>query len=116
MRVGQILSRLYHNLREGRYDTAMVLHHSDVYFVRAALLAENWDILEGGPPEAVRALVEDMSLEDIATILREEGLLAYYEYGIPRWYARKWLNASPSRQQAIKNAKLRINNRGTSSS
>ena len=93
MQIGQILSALYHNLRLERYDANMVLHHSDVYFVRAAILA--------GPEEELKPLIEAMSLEEIATILREEGLLSYYEYGIPRWYARKWLGEAQGKRKAI---------------
>ncbi len=101
MQVGRILSELYHNLRKEHYDPNMLLHHSDVYYVRAGLLAHTWVILTGNAPQVVQDAVRKMPLEDLGKILREEGLLKYYEYGIPRWYAKKWLQEGLTHKQAV---------------
>lgn len=105
MQDGKILNSLYHNLRRGYYDPNMLLHHSDVYYVRAALMAKAWVLLSGNSPKIVQDEVSKMSLETLGNILREEGLLKYHEYGIPRWYARKWLNEGLSKRQAVKFAR-----------
>jgi len=101
MWIGKILSELYRNLRKDHYDPDMLLHHSDVYYVRAGLMADEWVLLEGTAPPEVKEAVSKMSLEALGEILREEGMLRYYEYGIPRWYARKWLSEGLSKRKAV---------------
>ena len=79
----------------------MLLHHSDVYYVRAGLMADKWLLLEGSAPPEVKEVIPNMPLKDLANLLREEGLLKYHEYGIPRWYARKWFNEGLSKKKAV---------------
>ncbi len=111
MYIGKILSDLYYKLREDRQSFTITLHHSDVYYIRAGLLADSWEIIKekdkhgnditSSPPEYLKSIIRSMPLADMETILREEGLLPYHEYEIPHWYARKWLNEAKKRRNVL---------------
>lgn len=74
-RSDNILADVYHSLRET--DTINVyIPISDCFYAKSAV---DWN------------LGIDLSVYDMENLLLSEGMLSYKSYGIPEWYARKWL-------------------------
>lgn len=71
---GSILERFYEGLTSEETDTPLVLFHSSVYYTRAAL----------------RYNGHDMSLRDTHILMYKEGMLPAEEYGLSRWFVRKY--------------------------
>jgi hypothetical protein len=84
------LADLYRNLNEGHWHSPVTMFHSNVHYCKAAFTHDEWELLPE-PSEEVQEAFRATPIEDINQIMLEEGLLPWYEYGIPRWFARKWL-------------------------
>jgi len=69
------LKEVYDKLAENPNHTYFRLYHSNIHYVRRHLE----DKFE-----------REFSLEETYTLLYEEGLLPAHEYGIPRWFIRKY--------------------------
>jgi hypothetical protein len=87
LRPTSTLGQLYDNLLNDK-RAKIDMRHSSSHYAKAAFTVDDWEETPN-PPKAVREAVLAMSVEEFDDILREEGLLPWGEYGVPRWFVRK---------------------------
>lgn len=79
--------RFYSSIFDKKKLKDTQLCHSSVYYVLEALRSS----VEGAEiPQEVQDCAKALTVDELKDILHEEGLLPASDYGIPRWYARKW--------------------------
>lgn len=86
------LEQLYLNLKTENYEP-IDMHHSSVHYILAALRDSSV------VPERVAQAAQELDLDQLYELLKEEGLLPAYEYGIPKWYAQKWFPEERKRKE-----------------
>lgn len=76
---GKILHEFYMNQRQDADD--LILPHRNAYYA--------WTMAKEDP-ELTKKLGRPVTLEEIEVAMYREGMLPAHEYGIPRWFCRKY--------------------------
>lgn len=97
LRPTSALGQLYDNLLNDK-RAKIDMRHSAAHYAKAAFTVDEWEETPR-PSKAVVEAIKKMSVEEFDDILREEGLLPWSEYAVPRWFVRKWYPAKPRKSE-----------------